>query len=116
MPNAARGELNISLGGTEYVLRATVESILYAESETGIGWNTLLKRAWEGDLHFTDIAAIIWAGMRGADPANTPSLETVKQMIFDEGLVSVLPVVQTFVVVASTGTKSPEEGKKGGAG
>ena len=109
IPNGVRGDVGITLGGKEYVLRPTYQALIEIERMTGGTMTTVARRILDGDIGMGDATAIITAGLKAAgEPATT---EAVGKMVYDAGLLNVgVPLVQ-FCTNGLTGGDVADKGE-----
>ncbi len=120
--NPHRGEISVTLDGVEYVLRPTAQAMVSIEERLNIGILALIARAYEKrDIRLTDIAVIIAEGIRAQGReiddkmmANV-STDKIKDLVFAEGMMSMLPAVQDFLVIGAVGSKNAGNGESGAA-
>ena len=107
MANPHRGEVEITLAGKTYVMRATFGAVVEIETKTGTGLVDLAERTYSGKPRLTDLTAVVWAGLRAAgEPA---TYEKVGEMVMDEGIQAAIGPVLEFLGQACTGGKTTGE-------
>jgi hypothetical protein len=128
MANKQRGELTVTLGEREFVMRPTFEAIANIEDKLGMSVPQLISRLSASDMKLTFIATIIWEGILAANGGKPPKLnedvdtsprmryKDVGEMIFSEGLLAVMKqeAVLKFLVHSMAGDRvmSDVEDKK----
>lgn len=91
--NPMRGETDIAIGGTTFVLRPSFENLVAAEGEIGSLFG-LVERASEGAITLAEITALIWHCIE-ADPR--PPREMVGQCVLALGLVEATKPVRAIL-------------------
>jgi len=69
MSNRQRGEVELALEGTQYVLKLDMAAMIEAEEKAGYGLMGMTIRIQEKRYGAREIAALIWAGFLGAKRA-----------------------------------------------
>ncbi|MBI2235343.1 MAG: gene transfer agent family protein [Magnetospirillum sp.] len=64
--NKHRGDVAVTLGGREYVLRPTFGALVEIEERLGMGLVPLARKVLEGQFGFKEVATIIACGIKGA--------------------------------------------------
>lgn len=85
MPNEARGEASIPIGGRVFLLRPTFDALVRAEEELGPLF-ALVERAGEGQLRLSEIAALFWHCLADRDQGQTVTREQVGEAVMAQGL------------------------------
>lgn len=99
--NRHRGEVEVTLGGRRFTMRPSFAAIAEIESRSGQGLVALARRLTAGDIRVSDFATIIAAGLRAAgEPAR---IETVGELVLEEGLGTLSPAVGEFLRQAISG-------------
>ncbi|HEX7820324.1 MAG TPA: gene transfer agent family protein [Sphingobium sp.] len=98
--NPVRGEVALSLGGCDHVLRPSFAALVAAEGELG-PLLALVDRAAEGRISLGEIAALFWHCLieRGAWDR-----ETLGEAVMAAGLARVMPVVRAVLHQILAGT------------
>ncbi len=113
--NDLRGEIAITFGeGTDaksFVLRPSFSALRKLETHIGMGVLALVQRLGQKDVRITDLAAVVWAGIIGSKIKDPPSLDDVGDMIYEKGMVNVIPVVGSFLTAAITAGHGEGEAK-----
>lgn len=109
--NAERGEIEITLGGKQYVLRPTFEAFCEIEAELGDKLLPLVRRFYTGSVGLRDVATVIYHGMKAAGSKVT--LNEVGEMLVDDGINDFLGPVGMFL---GTPLKANDEGTTEGNG
>ena len=68
MANPERGEVNVSIGGTDYILRFSTNAICSLEARTGERAIPFLNRFASQDVGVADLRVIVWAGLLDRHP------------------------------------------------
>lgn len=105
--NAHRGEVNVSLGGTEYVLRPTFNALSEMERLTGMGLIPLTMRFARMEFTLTDIRTVLSQAIK-AGGGTVP--ENLGALILEETPRKLAPVIAEFLSEAIAGgeTKNAE--------
>mgnify|MGYP000853898188 FL=1 len=107
--NAHRGETEIALGGTTYVLRPTFEALVEIERQVGKPVLALINESQAQGLPLDVLAVVVTeclrahgreTGDRSMQHFNKPR---IADLIYQEGLVRVLPAVMAVLVAAVVG-------------
>jgi hypothetical protein len=112
MANKERGEVEVSLNGSTYIMRPTHNVITEIESRLGIGIFRVASRLRMADYWFTDISVIICEGIKGGvlDPKEALSQDDVSRMIAEKGLDDYIqPTIQ---LISQMITSKDSGGKK----
>lgn len=117
--NPERGEIEIELAGTTYVMRPDFEAVLAIERQTG---RPLIRLATEfglgrhGGLPLSDMAVIVTEGVkaarRGDEMAQQYKAEKFGRLIYETGMLSVLDPVDLFLRNALSGGAEPSKKKE----
>ncbi len=97
--NKARGEVTLSLGGRDWVLRPTFQALCEIESELGEGLIALVRRLAAGSVGVRDVAVIVHAGIKAVEK-KPPSYDKVGQMVIEAGIVGLLGPLGEFLGAA----------------
>ena len=115
--NKHRGECVVELEGAEYVLRPDFEAVAAIDDQCG-SIIELAKRALSTQaLSFREVSIVIAEGIKaqGRKTDNIglkgTKLDRVQKMVFDAGMVAVLPAVVSFLAAAVTGGMKPDAGE-----
>lgn len=126
--NEERGEVEITLGGTVYVMRPSYQAMISIERLTGRTMVALAVSVGEGrfgSLTLDECAHIVTQGIhaagrdRGDKVVQAYKTEKIGEMIYDDGIVESLPVIENFLINALSGgtkkkaKKSEEESPPG---
>jgi hypothetical protein len=94
VPNPARGEAALPIGGEPVRLRPTFEALVAAEEELG-PLLALVERAAAGELRLAEIAALFWhCAERGPEG---PSRERIGAAIAEQGLAGTTPALKALL-------------------
>lgn len=109
MANPQRGEVLITFAGTEYTLTPTYQALVEIERMTGLKIVEIARQLMSGSVGIQDAVAIVTAGMKASgEPAIA---DKVGEMIFEEGLIKVSPLLVEFLNNALTGGEEAEPGE-----
>ncbi len=111
--NKARGEITLSLGGRDWVLRPTFQALCEIESALGEGLIALVRRLAQGSVGVRDVAVIVHAGIKAADK-KPPSYDTVGEMVIEAGIVGLLGPLGEFLGAAFSDPDSGDDGAADG--
>ncbi len=101
------GDVEITLAGKAFVLRATPAAVLEIEERTGVGLTAIALRIGRGEISLKDLTAVVTAGLKAAgEPA---SHDKVCRMIFETGMMELTEPVGAFLLAAVTGGRALEE-------
>lgn len=107
MTTDSEGGVEITLAGKSYTMKPTLDAILTIEHVTGDGVMAIAGRVANGKVGLGDVAAIVTAGLRAdGEPA---TYEKVCEMIVNEGIKDVIPIVADVLSLALSGTMKKEE-------
>ncbi len=107
--NPHRGDVAVTFGGKEFVLRPTWQAIVEIETSTGRGIVEIAQVVATNRHGLTMSAHIITAGLKAAgEPA---SYEKVCAMIHEKGVVNLSVEIDQFLTNALTGGMEPGEAK-----
>jgi hypothetical protein len=107
--NPHRGEIAVTLGGAEFVLRPDFEAVAAIDSQLGsVMMLTRRAIAQPASLSLAEMAVVVTEGIKAHGRATGgvnahAGLDTVKRMIFDAGIPSVMEAVLQFLAAAVTG-------------
>ncbi len=107
-----RGEADVELSGTKYVLKLDLRAMRMAEIKANSSWQNLISRAFSGELRIDDIAAIIWGGMIGSGVDDPPDFEEVAEMVFAEGLVKTNVIARDLMLLQAIGQERADDVSK----
>ena len=85
MPNKLLGEIELEIGGVAHTLRPSFEALLEMEDRAGCGVLRIAKAFFEQDIKFKYVVAVLYGGIKGANPAFDMSFSKFGQMLMDEG-------------------------------
>ena len=110
MANTHRGEVNITLAGSEYTLRPTFNVIAQIEDSCGAGIVTLATSASNiGEMSLSDVTKIIY--MLLVEQDDFKDISELGSIIMAEGVLSFMPIVAKCLMGVVTGGKEAK-GKK----
>lgn len=111
--NKHRGEERIELCGNVYTLRMTFNALVELEDATATTGIKILEEMAKGSVSAKAMAAVIWAGYRGAmTPAErlrSLTLESIGEMVLEHGMPSLLMPVFRFLSRAYSTQEQIEE-------
>lgn len=120
MATSERGEVTVTLDGADYSLRPTFEACSKIEELTGKSLLELALAAQSNSLHLKDQAIIVAECVRAYGKAEgISSLIGVQaskfgELIFNAGIIAILPRLETVLAGAVTGGFNPEEDEDAG--
>ena len=94
MPNPARGETGIRVGGAVLTLRPSFAALVAAEEELGPLF-ALVERAAAGELRLAEMAALFWHCL--AERPEGLTRERLGEAVVAEGLAAAAPVMRVLV-------------------
>lgn len=105
-------EIPIELVTTEgekqtFTMAATFDAVIEAERLSGKGFMQLGRDAFNAQLGFGDVYAIVAAGLKAA--GNNLEAETIQQMVFRTGLAALVGPATQFIVAVVTGVTASDE-------
>lgn len=106
MANEKRGEIEVTVGKTQYLMRPTFNAMMEIDSMrlpgTPGGWNSVFQRAAAFEMSIIEAAQIVRIGIIAGDTARekAPSVETIAKQIAKEGTLesTLLARATTFLV------------------
>jgi hypothetical protein len=108
-PNRLRGEIDLTLDGTRFVLRPSHEALLAIETKTGKTVLALMNACSDSDIGLLDAAVTVteliqaW-GRETDDPvAKNVSVERIGELIMEAGLMAVTMRLVMTLGLALTG-------------
>ena len=111
--NKARGEITLTLGGRDWVLRPTFQALCEIESELGDGLIALVRRLAQGSVGVRDVAVIVHAGIKAVEK-KPPSYDKVGQMVIEAGIVGLLGPLGEFLGAAFSDSEDADGAANGG--
>jgi hypothetical protein len=113
--NAARGELELELGGTKYRLRPTMEAVQAIEQALDLSAEQILARANTSALLLDDLAVIIAELARAGAPdgprgdlVRMASAQGMAPLIYRKGKAGVQTVITLLFIEIVSGGRDPE--------
>jgi hypothetical protein len=104
MANKHKGEVDLTMGGVEYTLRPTFESLVEFEDKAGVtAYEVMGELAHGKPAGFKVIAAAVWSGIRAGWKDNgkrPPTFIEVGEAIRRDGLATVLPAFGQYLTNA----------------
>ena len=85
MPNKHRGEVEIQLGSQKLTLRPTFEALAETEAMTSRSLTTLATDLALNSARATDWVALIYCGVRAANPRTEITFNEIGGLIMEEG-------------------------------
>ena len=107
--NKQRGDVAVTIGGQEYVLRPTYQALAEIEARTGVGLVALAGKFMNRDFGVVEAVAIISAGIAGS--GEKPPKDLGDQII-GQGVLQLAGPILAFLTNGLTGD---QEGKAEGA-
>lgn len=101
MANKYRNEVEITLGGKKYTLRASWETIVGIETTLNTSILALIAR---GSLTFKEAATVILLGLHGADDKSL-TFDEIGKAVFEDGMSRIGRPVIEFLSIAMDGAK-----------
>ena len=107
--NRLRGEVPLSLGARDFVLRPSFTAIIAIEERLG-GVISLAVKASKGAFGLREVTVIIWETLDGREDSRLTE-ESLGGLILEEGLAAVSSVVSELLASILKGSR-----RAGGAG
>jgi len=101
--NRLRGEVPLTLGTRDFVLRPSFAAIVAIEERLG-GVISLAVKASKGEVGLREVTAILWEVLDGRE-ASGLSEEALGALILEEGLAAVSPVVSELLASILMGSR-----------
>lgn len=86
MPNPHRGEVAITIGDKEYVMRPTFEALVNMETRTGKSALTLSRELIESSILISEIAVILHEGIKAGENQDVPTYQKIAEDIMNVGI------------------------------
>lgn len=86
MSNSVRGEVSITLGGSQFKLVPAYEAIVQLEERTGQGSIALARKIFASNFTLKELTVIVTSGLKAAGEPATE--DKVGPMLLDEGLLN----------------------------
>ena len=106
-PNTARGELKITFNGREYTVTPTYRSLSILEERLGSGvldlWSEVQK------MSITATTTIIWCALTNGGEKNKPTLDTVGEIVMQQGVSTMAVEAGRYLAVAIRGLYNTSE-------
>lgn len=109
-PNEVRGEWKLTMGGREFILIPRFQQI--ARIEAGLG-RSILQAVASGGFGIADLAMIIDNLAKKQKPPI--SREEIGDMILEEGMEAVVPVIEMLVTRVTRGSGNRDQSEAGEA-
>ena len=104
--NRLRGEVPLTLGERDFVLRPSFAAIVAIEERLG-GIISLAVRASKGEFGLREITAIIWEALDRREASNLTE-ESLGVLILEEGLAAISPVVSEVLASILKGSRQAD--------
>ena len=115
MENEHRGELTVTVGGRDFLLRPEFESIARLESHLNLGLPHIVMRMAR-DPRYTDFAAVIFCSMVTPEGEKAPSFKEVGKLVMKTKIMSITkPLCDFLGKCLSAGEEEIDEMSKKGA-
>lgn len=112
--NPHRGEVAVTIGDREVVLRPTFEAMAEIETVLGQGLVPLTRRFAQSDYGARDVAAVLLAGANAVlRPGEKLKPEDVRKAVADAGLFAFVGPIVAFLTNCLTGGAKREETEPG---
>jgi hypothetical protein len=92
--NSLRGEAELRVGETAFLLRPSFAALVAAEGELGPLF-ALVERAADGRLGLGELASLFWHCLQGRPDA--PTREAVGEAVVAQGLAHVTPALRVLL-------------------
>ena len=100
MANPLRGQIKVSLGGKDYNVRLTIDSLMQIESVLDKGIIKVANDMSQGDVRLRDLQAILLPALRGG--GNDFQDKEVAKIIGEAGIVEATRVVANLLAESLT--------------
>lgn len=116
-----RRELSFSLAGKIVKLKGSFDCLAAIQEASGVSIGQIVNQAASQNISPVVFPAIIFGGIVGAGNPDNLTFDQVKEMCFDAGLVSVMPVATKFFLLCIsknpnyTGGSEPEKNERAGS-
>jgi hypothetical protein len=97
--NDFRRELNVEIAGKSFLLKGSFDCMSAMQSASGKMISEITNDLATGKFPVDSIPAIIYGGIVGAGNKEGLTLEKVKDLCFDHGLVGLVPMVTKFFLL-----------------
>jgi hypothetical protein len=108
--NATRGEVSLTLDGTDYVLRPSFDAICAFEAETGRGLVDLADAARDGALRASEVASIAaaciraWGKSTGDQAVQSVNTKRIGELIIEAEGGMMIAVMRLAVLLLGAAT------------
>lgn len=99
-----KNSIIMTLAGAEYRLKPTFQAIMDVEERLG-GIVGLAVKAADGDFGLKEMTVIIWATM-----TERITFDQVGELILNEGIAAVSPIVRELLTLCLVGLNAGEDG------
>jgi len=97
MTNPLKGEIQLTIGDTDYSARLTLDSIMQIEQSVGCGIIKLAQRMGEADIRVTDLVNVLTPALRGGGNDFKP--KKIQSIIADVGLIAAASAVAELLTM-----------------
>lgn len=110
MANKNRGEILIKLGSKKYVMRPSFQALCSIESEINKSIIDILINLSHSKLKILEIESIVRHGILSYDKNQSIDQENIGNLIYQEGLMNILPKIIEFLELAIGINKESKNG------
>lgn len=107
MTNPLKGQIKLTLAGTDYNARLSIDAIVKIEQAVGCGIIKLANKMAEGDIAISDVLAVLLPALRGG--GNDFQMKDVTKIVQEAGIVPATSAVATLMTKALTTNTSEDE-------
>ena len=112
-PDLLWPSIDITLDGKTWSLKPTFDALMRIERARGAGVIALLYRFQLQQHGVTDVAQILYEGIRAEHGNETPKLEAIGESVIREGLTNCTPAALDLLTAAVDGLRRPADADDG---
>jgi len=98
MANPLKAQVDITLGGTDYKARLTIDAIIQIEEKVGCGIIKLATRMGDADIRMADLLSVLTPALRGG--GNNIQEKEVKKIVSEVGIVATAQAVAELLAAS----------------
>lgn len=106
-PDLLWPSIDVTLDGKTWSLKPTFDALMRIERARGVGLIALLYRFQLQQHGVTDVAQILYEGIRAEHGNDTPKLEAIGEAVVREGLTNCTPAALDLLTAAVDGLRRP---------
>tara|TARA_R110000824_G_scaffold37643_1_gene115722 strand:+ start:3493 stop:3849 length:357 start_codon:yes stop_codon:yes gene_type:complete len=107
MTNPLKGQIKLTLAGTDYNARLNIDAIVQIEQAVGCGIIKLANKMAEGDIAIGDMLAVLLPALRGG--GNDFQMKDVTKIVQEAGIVPATTAVANLMTKALTTHTSEDD-------